>query len=162
MVTEELVEQSYNPPSNTQFSVFLDNKVGRLLDLLEVFDGKKLRLVALSVVDAADHAVVRMVTTNPDLVRQTLNYNKLAFSETEILVVELSHAHTLHQLCVALLSAEINIHYAYPLMVRPHGTPTIALHCDDQYMAGQILLKKQFTVLGDGDLFVNGEDENPI
>lgn len=157
-----MVAQGYSAPSTTQFSVFLDNRVGRLLELLEVFDGKKLRMVAMSVVDAADHAVVRIVTTNPDAVRDQLRKDEFAFAETEILVVELSHNHTLHQLCVALLSAEINIHYAYPLMVRPHGTPTIALHCDDQYMAGQVLQNKAFTIVGEGELFVNGEDENPI
>jgi hypothetical protein len=29
----------YATPTATQFSVFLDNKVGKLLDLVEAFDG---------------------------------------------------------------------------------------------------------------------------
>ena len=118
--------------------------------------------MALSVVDSADHAVVRVVTTNPEVARQTLANRRLPFSECDILVVELSHEQTLNKLCQSLLAAELNIHYAYPLMVRPHGVPTIALHCDDMHLAGQILRNKKFTLLGERDLIVDGEDDNPF
>jgi hypothetical protein len=37
-------------------------------------------------------------------------------------------------------------------MLRPDGTPTIALSVDDQTLAGQILRKKNFRLLGEGDL----------
>ena len=147
-------QQDYEVPLNTQFSVFLDNRVGKLLQLVEVFDGEDLRLVALSVVDAADHAVVRLVTSREALARKLLGDQRLPFSEAEILIVELDpdHGRTLTNLCKTLLSAEVNIHYAYPLMVRPHGAPTIALHTDDQLLTGQILTRKNFTLLGESDL----------
>jgi len=154
--------QGYSAPSNTQFSVFLDNRCGKLLELLDVFDGRKVRIVAISVVDSADHAVVRLVTTSPDLARKTLKNHNLPFSECDIIVVELTADQTLNKLCTSLLSAELNIHYAYPLMVHPHGTPTIALHCDDMYFAGQILRSKHFTLLGDKDLLIDGDDQNPF
>ena len=152
--------QGYLPPYNTQFSAFLDNRCGKLLELVETFDGHALRLVALSVVDSADHAVVRLVTSRSSLARQLLQRQEIPFSEAGILVVELSQNQTLSKLCISLLSAELNIHYAYPLMVRPHGVPTIALHTDDQVLAGQILLRKRFTLLGENDLGENAMGEN--
>ena len=76
-------------PFNTQFSVFLDNKVGKLLELVEVFDGQHLRLVALSVLNSSDHAVVRLVTSYQDLARNLLTQQQLPFTEAEILIVEL-------------------------------------------------------------------------
>lgn len=148
----------YEAPGNTQFSVFLDNRCGRLLDLLQVFEGHALTLVAISVVDAADHAVVRLVTSRANLARRLLQRNEVTFAETTVLVVELEPPHTMLNLCIALLAAELNIHYAYPLMVRPHGAATIALHCDDQILATEILIKKQFCLLGENDL---GENINP-
>jgi hypothetical protein len=86
----------------------------------------------------------------------------MPYSQCDILIVELSHEQTLNKLCQGLLSAELNIHYAYPLMVRPHGMPTIGLHRDDMYLAGQILRNKHFILLGEKDLMVNGADENPF
>ena len=54
----------YRQLNNTQLSVFLDNRVGKLAELSDIFDGQELKLVALSVVDSANHAVARLVTTN--------------------------------------------------------------------------------------------------
>ena len=53
--------------------------------------------------------------------------------------------------CSALLAAEINIHYAYPLMRRPSG-PAMALYVDDPTLAAQLLIKKGFKLLSESDL----------
>ena len=60
----------FEPPRNTQFSVFLDNRVGQLLDLTGVFEGHALTMAGLSVIDSADHAVVRVLTSRSDLARR--------------------------------------------------------------------------------------------
>jgi hypothetical protein len=142
----------YAPPTATQFSVFMDNKVGRLYDLVEAFDGSECQICAISVHEASDHAVVRVVASNSNAARDLLAKAKLPFSETEILLVELTGGNTLASLCLSLLRAELNIHFAYPLMVRPNGTPAIALCVDDRTLAGQILRRKDFRLFGEGDL----------
>ncbi|MFN0131040.1 MAG: acetolactate synthase [Phycisphaerales bacterium] len=144
--------QGYAPPIVTQFSVFLPNKVGRLLDLVESFDGSTCQICAISVHEASDCAIVRIITNCSNDARKLLNEQKLAFSETDLLVVELSEGHTLSSLCLSLLGAELNIQFAYPLMIRPNGTPTIALAVDDLTLAGQILRRKHFRLFGEGDL----------
>jgi hypothetical protein len=155
---DQPTSSGYEAPRNTQYSGFLDNRCGRLHDLLKVFEGHQLQLAALSVVDAADHAVVRLVTSHAELARRLLTRHDVPFSESAIIVVELGGDHTILKLCLALLAAELNIHYAYPLMVRPHGRAALALHCDDQTLAADILLRKAFTLLGENDL---GDQINP-
>jgi hypothetical protein len=49
------------------------------------------------------------------------------------------------------LAAEINIHYAYPLLVRPGG-PALAMFADDITLASQLLIKKGFKLLSQADL----------
>jgi hypothetical protein len=142
----------YAPPIVTQFSVFLPNKVGKLLDLVESFEGSAVAICAINVHEASDCAIVRVITNNSEAARQLLRKDKLAFTETDILVVELSEGNTLASLCLSLLAAELNIHFAYPLMLRPNGTPTIALAVDDITLAGQILRRKNFRLFGEGDL----------
>jgi hypothetical protein len=144
--------QGYAPPIVTQFSVFLPNKVGKLLDLVESFDGSPCAICALSVHEASDCAIVRLITNNTAAARRILQTDELAYSETDILVVELSEGHTLSSLCLSLLGAELNIQFAYPLMLRPNGTPTIALAVDDLTLAGQILRRKLFRLFGEADL----------
>ena len=145
--------QGYSPPTVTQFSVFLDNKVGKLLELVESFEhAPGAEICALSVHDASDHAVVRLITSSAFDSKQLLRKRGLAFSEMEVLVVELREGHSLGSLCLHLLGAELNIHFAYPLMLRAGGQPTIALAADDLTLAGQILRKKGYALLGECDL----------
>ena len=92
--------QGYAPPIVTQFSVFLPNKVGKLLDLVESFDGSTCSICALSVHEASDCAIVRLITSSSAAARGILRDDKLAYSETDILVVELSAGHTLSSLCL--------------------------------------------------------------
>lgn len=143
----------YSPPSVTQFSVFLDNRVGKLLELLKLFDNNvTVQVCAFSVQEASDYAVVRILTNKNDAARELLRREGIPFSETRLLVVEVTDGHTLARLCLYLLGAEINIQFAYPLMMKPNGAPTIALACDDLTLAGQILRKKEFKLLGEADL----------
>ena len=158
------VSYGYEPPRNTQFSVFLDNRVGKLLDLVQVFHGQHATIAGLSVVDATDHAVVRLLTSRAELARRLLGRRNLPFSEAEVLAVELGQGKTLPQLCRTLLGAEVNIHYAYPLLVQPRGLPVIALHTDDLLLSAQLLRRKLFTLLAENDLGENasfGTGGNP-
>ena len=159
---EDLTARGYQPPYNTQFSVFLDNRVGRLLDLLEVFEGEALRVAALAVVDSADYAVVRLVTSSSQLASRLLKDRRLPFSEAQILVVELGQGQTMIGMCTNLLSAEVNIHYAYPLLIRPRNQTAIALHTDDQQLSGQLLRRKLFNLLAENDLGDNATGSDPL
>ena len=145
--------EGYCPPSVRQFSVFLQNKVGRLFELVSLFDdAPNVHLCAFSVLESADHAVVRIIPNNADAARALLRENNLPFSEFDLLIVELDDVHGLTSMCLYLLGAELNIRFAYPLMLRPDGIPTIALAVDDQTLAGQILRRKNFRLLGEEDL----------
>lgn len=142
----------YAPPTVTQFSVFLDNKVGKLHDLVELFDGSVCAICAMSVHDATDYAVVRLITNSAKSARELLRKQGLPFSEKDLLAVELCNGHSLSSLCTSLLRAELNIHFAYSLMLKPGTTPTIALAVDDITLAGQILRRKNFRLFGEADL----------
>ena len=155
---EEITANGYEAPKNVQFSVFLANKVGRLLELLEVFEGHALALAAISVVDSADHAVVRVLTSRSDLARRILDRANLPFGESDVLVVQMDSTHTMSMICAGLLGAEINIQYAYPLLVSPNDRSAIAIHCEDYVLSAQILRRRGFNLLAENDL---GENMNP-
>ncbi len=142
----------YSPPTATQFSVFLSNKVGKLLDLVQIFDAPSCQLSALAVHEASDHAVVRLITTNSKQAKEKLKGCGFPFAERDVLIVELSGGHTLASLCVSLLGVELSIHFAYALMLGTGRPPTIALSVDDITLAGQILRRKEFKLLGEADL----------
>lgn len=145
--------EGYSPPTVRQFSVFLDNSVGRLLTLVEQFDMEPgVQICALSVLEASDHAVVRMIPNCAASARGLLRKQGIPFTELDVLVVELGREHTLTTLCLHVLGAELNIRFVYPLLLEPDGAPTIAMSIDDITLAGQILRRKGYRLLGESDL----------
>ena len=146
--------QGYQVPCVRQFSVFLENRVGRLLDLLRHFDdASHVHVVGLNVIDSSDHAVIRMIPDNADVARLMLHDLSISFSELDIVVAVIDESHSLADLCLYLLGAELNIHFIYSLIKQPIiGDSLVAIAIDDLTLGGQLLLKKGFTLLGEADL----------
>jgi hypothetical protein len=142
-----------NWPSVTQFSVFLENRVGQLLEVIRAFNGSKVRIVGLTISDSADCSIVRLVLSHPEQGREILSLNKHAFAENELLAAELpASTSPLAEMCLGLLRVEINIHYAYPLIVQPHGRPAVAMHVDNIEQASRSLHEMGFEILCEADL----------
>jgi len=145
--------QGRNWPSVTQFSVFLENRVGQLQEVVRAFQGSKVKISALSISDSADCCIVRLILSHPEQGREILAIKKMAYAESELLIAELPNGpHALVDLCTALIQAEINIHYAYPLIVHPHDRPALAMHIDNIEQAGAALHEKGFEILSESDL----------
>lgn len=146
-----------NYPTIRQFTVFLENRVGQLLEVVRRFEGSRVRIVALSINDATECAFVRFLLSHPEQGREILERAGLAMIESDLIGVELPPgSQPLLQVCTALLQAEINIVQAYPLISRPHGRPAVALMVDNIEQAQETLAAKGFTMLTEGDLV---EDE---
>ncbi len=140
-------------PSIRQFTVFLENRVGQLFEVVRRFEGSKVRIVALSIVDSTECAFVRFLLSHPEEGREILERAGLAIIETDLIGVELPEGpQPLLQICTALLQAEVNIIQAYPLLVRPRGRPAVALMVDNLEMGLETLAAKQFNAISEADL----------
>ena len=142
-----------NWPSVTQYSVFLENRVGQLLEVVRAFHGSKVKIVGLSISDSADCCIIRLILSHPEQGREILQLKKMAFVENELLIAEMPNGpHALVDLCSALIQAEINIHYAYPLIVHPRDRSAVAMHVDNIEQAGASLHTMGFEILCEADL----------
>src|SRR3954452_16642012 len=130
-------------PSVRQFNVFVANRLGGLADVVRRFETTDVHIVALMVVDSADCAIIRLVLSDPERAKEIFEQAKLPVTESDLLVVKLPEgAKPLLQICKALLAVELNIHYAYPLLVGPSGASALALYVEDHEMAAQTLERK--------------------
>jgi hypothetical protein len=140
-------------PSITQYSVFLENRVGQLLEVLRAFQGSKVKIVGHMISDSADCSILRLILSHPEQGREILLQRKLAFAENELLVTELpAGSGSLVDVCTSLLQAEVNIYYSYPLLVHPHGRPAVALHIDNIEQGSATLHAMGFEILCEADL----------
>lgn len=153
MGTDFATMRGRNYPSIRQFTVFLENRVGQLLEVVRRFEGSRVRIVALSISDSAECAFVRFLLSHPEQGREILERAGLALIESDLIGVELpTGPQPLLRVCTALLQAEINIIQAYPLLVRPHGAPCVALMVDNIEMGLETLAAKGFSMISEADL----------
>ncbi|MDB6109429.1 MAG: acetolactate synthase [Pedosphaera sp.] len=135
-----------------QLSVFTANRLGRLHDLTALLGSHEVHILALTVLDTTDSAIIRFVTDDPDRARELLHTHDFPFTESDLLVVELDAATELGMLMAALLEAEININYLYSFIPHPHGKSIMALSMEDNEMAEKVLQRHQFRVLRQSDI----------
>src|ERR1700722_18314438 len=127
-------------PSVRQFNVFVENRLGGLLNVVRRFETSDNRIVSFTVIDSADCAIIRIVLKDPERALEVFRQANLPVTESDLLVVQLPEGHQpLLQICKALLAAEINIHYAYPLLLGPLGNAALALHVEDHETAARML-----------------------
>ena len=140
-------------PLVKQFSVFLSNKVGAMLDIVKLLSSHSCHVVAMSVSESTDSAIARLVVSDPAGVENLFRQNNIAFGMCEVVVVEMGEVATdLAKLLAALFMAEVNVHFTYPLLMRPHEQAAIALHVDDNDCAMSVLIGAGFQMLSQGDI----------
>jgi hypothetical protein len=147
------ITSKFEGPLVKQFSVFLPNKVGAMLDVVKMINAHETHVVALSVSESTDSAIARIVVSDPDRVQDLFRQNNVAFGICDVVVVELREVATqLVKLLAALFMAEVNVHFTYPLLTRPRGLAALAVHVDDNECATSVLLGAGFKILSQSDI----------
>jgi hypothetical protein len=139
-------------PSVRQFNVFLENRLGGLLDVVRRFESTDIRIISLTVVDSADCAIIRMVLSDPERALEIFHQARLPITESDLLVVKLPDSNQpLVDISKTLLTAEIDIHYAYPILVGPMGSAALAMYVRDIELGSRTLERQGFTLFSEHD-----------
>jgi hypothetical protein len=156
--TEPVTARSRAWPCLRQFAVFVENRVGRLHELLRLFESHEIRVVALSIANSVDCAFVRIMVNDADRGREILQLSRFPFVEIDLIGVELPDGpQPFVQICLALLQAELNIHYTYPLLYHRGGRGAIAMYVDDVDLALRTLEEKGLNIVTESDLLMDDE-----
>ncbi|MFI5357309.1 MAG: acetolactate synthase [Opitutales bacterium] len=135
-----------------QFSVFAENRVGRLYDLTKLFKDHNVHIMAITVLDTTDSAILRVIVDDPEKARDLMVTNGFPYTECPVLAVEILDESQLKNVLAALLEAEINIHYVYSFLKRPEGRTALAINVEDGDIAAQALNVCGFRVLTQRDI----------
>lgn len=136
-----------------QISVFLQNRAGALLSVVRLLGEHHVIVLGISVQDSVDATVVRMILSDPELVETLFIERGIPYSTTEVVVLELVEGASGLAGCLrALLNAETNIHFIYPILSQPNDRPALALCLEDNEFGKSILLKEGFKLIYQEDL----------
>jgi hypothetical protein len=140
-------------PLVKQFSIFLPNKVGAMMEVVKLIHANNAHVIAMSISESTDSAIARIMVSDPELVEELFKQHNVAYGVCSMVVVELREvASQLSKLLAALLMAEVNVHFTYPLLTHPRGFAALSLHVDDTECASSVLLGEGFQLLSQADI----------
>lgn len=135
-----------------QLSIYSENKVGRLNEVVGILAANKIHILALSSVDSTDSSIIRIIVDYTEQACALFEENNFAFNVVEVLAIEMRSEASLKKVTCALVEAEINIHYIYPFLMRPHGNSGLVIRAEDNDVAIEVLRQHQINVLSQEDI----------
>ena len=148
------IAQDQTSPRVIQLSIFIPNRPGALVRVVRNLEEHNIRICGLSILDSADHAVIRMTVDRPDMALDALSKEGFTVHKLELLAVELPADKNFgtRQVLSTLLLAEVNISYLYTLIVQPNNRPILVLHVDDTPTAVKVLKNHSLTLVGQDEI----------
>lgn len=135
-----------------QFSIFADNKVGRMHDIVMALADGDVSTLGFCTLDTTDSAIVRLVVDYWQQARNLFHGLGITFVLGDVVAVEMQTVRSIQDVTRALMQAEVNIHYTYPLLMRPNGRCGLVIQVDDHDVAEDVLRSTGITVLDHADL----------
>lgn len=135
-----------------QLSVFIENREGRLEQVLETLKQKNINIISLSLADTSDYGLLRMIVSNPEEGKDALREAGFSAMLTKVLAVRLSHkVGQLQELLSEICKAGINIEYTYALATG-NDDASIVIKPADLEKAAAVLEKTGVEVIAAAEL----------
>ena len=128
-----------------QLSVFLENREGRLDEVLKILGENGINIVALSLADTTEYGMLRMILSDPFKAKEVLKEEGIVAMLTDVVALRVPHATgSLSRAMHLLVEGQVNVEYMYAFA---NGKDASAvLKTEDPNKAVRILLKGGFDV----------------
>ena len=135
-----------------QLSVFIENRQGRLGEVLNVLKENNVNILSLSLADTTEYGLLRLIVNNPELGKEKLSEEGFSTILTDVLVLKISHQSGSLQKLLKILSDEnVNIEYMYGLSIEGQEA-SVVLKTSDVLKAEEVLSSKGVKTLSAEDI----------
>ena len=123
-----------------QLTVFLENKQGKLAEITGLLAKNGIDLRALSIAEAQDYGVLRMIVDKPDETLALLRQKEWLCSANEVLAVLVpDEPGSLTKILNVLADNDVNMVYTYAFLSGVQGKACIVIRVDDNAAAEKLL-----------------------
>jgi hypothetical protein len=134
-----------------QVSVFLDNRPGALSEVIEHIDMFQIKIFALSIADAGEFGLIRMITEDPERAAKNLEEADFILAKskknTEVTVILITENRRVSEIAKILGDEHLNIEYAYSSAVLIDGHLAVVMRVNDLAKAEKILKNNDIPIL---------------
>jgi len=135
-----------------QLSVFLENKSGRLTEVLEVLGKENIRITALSVADTSEFGILRLIVSDPEKAKGLLKEQSFTVNLTEVIsVIVPDEAKHYAKILRILSDLDISVEYTYAFSSGKKSV--IILRCSNPDDAIKALKEHELELMKASDLY---------
>lgn len=137
-----------------QLSIFLENKEGRLHNILDIIEELNVNIRALSLADTSEFGILRLIVDNPKLVKEKLEERDYIVKITKVLAVAISDQPGGLNLILRLLkNNNINLEYLYAFVEQKTYNAIVILRLENMEDGLKILEEGNADIISSADIY---------
>ena len=126
-----------------QLTVFIENRTGRLCEVLNVLKNNNVNIISLSLADTTEFGLLRLIVDDPKLGKEKLTENGFSSLLSDISIIKIPHkAGSLQELLKAIDQNGVNIEYMYGLSIEAEEA-YVVLKASDLNKVDEILTENK-------------------
>ncbi|MBQ7157497.1 MAG: amino acid-binding protein [Bacteroidaceae bacterium] len=127
-----------------QLSIFIENKSGTLLKVLEVLEEAKIQIIASTISDTVDYGIYRVICSDPSRAYLLLKEAGISITLTDVFAVELENKPGQAACAMKIFAqAGISINYMYSFLV--HGKGILIFRTSDTEKSREVIVLNKMT-----------------
>lgn len=135
-----------------QLSIFIENREGRLKEVLQVLKQAEVNIVSMSLADTSDYGLLRLLVDKPEAGRNALREKGFSAMLTDVLGIRINHrVGQLQELLEVICQSNINIEYMYALSTGTDDA-SIVIKTSDLARAADMLRKTDVELIDAGEI----------
>ncbi|MCL1933208.1 MAG: acetolactate synthase [Candidatus Azobacteroides sp.] len=134
-----------------QISIFLENKYGKLNELLTLLSKENIRIIAATVADTTEFGILRMIVSDAQKAHQLLKDNNVSVNLTEVLAIAAQPAADgFADILSHFTKAGLSIEYMYCFSSKEKSV--LILRTNNRESALEVIRKQNLKCITENDL----------
>ena len=134
-----------------QISIFIENKYGKLSEILTLLGNENIRIIAATVADTSEYGILRLIVTEPEKANKALKNNNVSVNQTDVFaVVTESSAAGFAQTLQYFTQSGLSIEYMYSFSIKEKSVLILRTHNYDA--ARDVIRRHNLGYVNENDL----------
>ncbi len=137
----------------TQLSIFLENRLGRLLEIVSLLGENNINIRALSLADKASYGILRIIVDKRKQAVGILKSNNFSVNETNVIAAEVDDKPGgLASILKIFVENGINVEYMYAFVEKTGEKALVVFRVENPGKGEEILKKNNIKVLNENEI----------